>query len=280
MHGPMEHSTPSPFPAYRTEAVETVPGNAAAGVLILCDHASNAMPAEYASLGLPPGELQRHIAHDIGAAGVARHLARLLNAPAVLAAFSRLLIDPNRGLDDPTLIMRIADGSIIPGNALVDAAERTRRIERFWRAYDNTIGKAIAAMRTAGRVPLLLSVHTFTPVWRGVPRPWQAGVLFDPAQPDMSPPFIDALRRRHPDLAIGVNEPYSGGLPGDTLDRHGVGKGLAHTLVEIRQDLVATEDGQRQWAERIAGALRDVLDENRAGDAHLGADSAHVQRDS
>ena len=270
MHRPVNDIS-AIIPARRDEALSVLPGPADAGVLVLCDHASNAMPEEYAGLGLPAGELARHIAHDPGAAGVARHLAALLGAPAVLAGFSRLLIDPNRGLDDPTLIMRIADGTVIPGNANMDERERLRRIARFWRAYDDAISDVISRMRATGIMPLIISVHTFTPVWRGVPRPWHAGILYDPAQPDISPRMIEALRRRNPDLTIGANEPYSGGLPGDTLDRHGVRKNLPHTLVEIRQDLVADEAGQRRWARRLHDALKDVLDAAATTDAHLPA---------
>ena len=246
------------------DAVVRMPGRQESGVLLLCDHASNRIPPEYDRLGLPDGELQRHIAWDIGAAGVARALHEMIGAPLVMSNFSRLLADPNRGLDDPTLIPAIADGTIVPGNASLDAAARAERISRFWKPYDDAIAAAIAEMRAMGRAPLLVSIHTFTPVWRGVPRPWHGGILFDAAAPEMARfplRFLDVLRRRNPDLVLGANEPYSGGLPGDTLDRHGVKKGLEHVLVEIRQDLVADAAGQRAWARRIAEALHGVLDE-------------------
>lgn len=246
------------------DAVVRLPGRRQGGVLLLCDHASNRIPPEFGQLGLPEGELQRHIAWDIGAAGVARALHDLIGAPLVMSTFSRLLADPNRGLDDPTLIPAIADGTIVPGNANLDAAARAERISRFWKPYDDAIAAAIEEMRATGRVPVLVSIHTFTPVWRGVPRPWHGGVLFDPAVPEMARfpvRFLDALRRQDAELVVGANEPYSGGLPGDTLDRHGVGKGLEHVLVEIRQDLVGDTAGQRAWARRIAEALHEVLDE-------------------
>ena len=258
------HATPKQdshmIRARTREAFEVVSGRADAGVLVLCDHASNAIPPEYADLGLPPADLVRHIAWDPGAAGVARHLAALLGVPAVLSRFSRLLVDPNRGLDDPTLVMRIADGSVIPGNAHIDAAERARRIDRFWRPYDDPIAETIDAMCRTGRPPVLVSIHTYTPVWRGVPRRWHAGILFDPRAPGISPHIISALRTHLPHLEIGENEPYSGGLPGDTLDRHGIAKGLAHTLVEIRHDLLADDDAQRTWAQHLHAALKEVLD--------------------
>ena len=256
---------PAPHPPARDDAPFIVKeGRPDSGLLVVCDHASNHIPPEHERLGLPESELQRHIAYDIGAAGVALALREITGAPLVMSNFSRLLIDPNRGLDDPTLIMRIADGAVIPGNANVDAAERARRIARFWRPYDDAIAGAIEALRRrTGRWPALISIHTFTPVWRGVPRPWHGGILYDPQAPGMADfplAVLDALRRQNPELVLGANEPYSGGLPGDTMDRHGVRKGIAHALVEIRQDLVAEEAGQRAWARRIAGALAAVLD--------------------
>lgn len=246
------------------DAVVRLPGRRDGGVLLLCDHASNRIPPEYDRLGLPDAELQRHIAWDIGAAGVTRALQDVIGAPLVMSNFSRLLADPNRGLDDPTLIPAIADGTIVPGNANLDAAARRERISRFWKPYDEAITATIDEMRAAGRSPVLVSIHTFTPVWRGVPRPWHGGILFDPAAPDMARfplRFLDALRRQNPALVFGANEPYSGGLPGDTLDRHGVQKGIDHVLVEIRQDLVSDVEGQRAWARRLADALHAVLDE-------------------
>ena len=246
------------LPGRVTEAFEQLPGDLETGVLVLCDHASNRMPPEYDSLGLPPGELARHIAWDIGAAGVARRLAERLNAPAILTRFSRLLVDPNRGLDDPTLVMRLSDGAVIPGNARIDDAEKIQRVARFWRPYDEAIAAAIDAFLQAGVQPVLVSVHSFTPAWRGVPRPWHAAVLYDPRDPDFSHAVLDALARE-PDLVIGDNEPYRGGLPGDTMDRHGMGRGLPHVLIELRQDLVADAAGQAEWAERLERAVRRAM---------------------
>ncbi len=246
------------LPARVTEAFELLPGHLETGVLVLCDHASNRIPPEYGNLGLPPGELARHIAWDIGAAGVARRLAERLKAPAILSRFSRLLVDPNRGLDDPTLVMRLSDGAVIPGNAHIDNREKARRVVRFWQPYDAAIRSAIDAFLATGVQPVLVSVHSFTPTWRGVPRPWHAAVLHDPRDPDFSRAVLDALSCE-PHLVIGDNEPYRGGLPGDTLDRHGLARGLPHVLVELRQDLVADAAGQAEWAERLARALQKAM---------------------
>jgi len=249
---------PSPHAA-SFEPVEIVPGDAACGVLFLCDHASNALPAAYGSLGLPPTELARHIGYDIGAADVTRALAAAFGAPAVLTRFSRLLIDPNRGLDDPTLVMRLSDGAIVPGNARVDAREIARRVDGFWRPYRDAAARQIAAM--AARPPAIVAIHSFTPEWRGVARPWQVGVLWD-CDPRLAQPFIAALRRDGA-LTIGDNEPYDGALRGDVLDACATQRGLAGMLVELRQDLIAEPAHARAWADRLAGALQPVIDDPR-----------------
>ena len=156
-------------------AVERIEGTIELGVLILCDHASNAIPEEYANLGLPAAELDRHIAYDIGAAAVTRALARRLDAPAILTRFSRLLIDPNRGRDDPTLVMRLSDGAVIPGNRGVDEAEVARRVRRFYDPYDAAIRLAIEWALCADHPPLIVAIHSFTPFWRGLAAPGMQG---------------------------------------------------------------------------------------------------------
>ena len=240
------------FPAF-----ERLPGTLEAGLILLCDHASNALPPAYGSLGLPKSELQRHIGYDIGAAGVTRMLAHRLGCPAILSRFSRLLIDPNRGEDDPTLVMRLSDGAVVPGNRHADAAEIERRLALFHRPYHDAITAEIEAALAAGIVPVLLSIHSFTPVWRGVARPWHAAVLWD-SDPRFTRELIDALEAPG-DLIVGDNEPYDGALRGDCLFRHATLRGLANTLLEIRQDLIAEVEGQRAWADRLAGLLPALL---------------------
>jgi predicted N-formylglutamate amidohydrolase len=238
-------------------------GEAGCGVLLICDHASNRLPERYGTLGLPESELRRHIAYDIGAAGVTRLMSEDLGAPAVMTDFCRLLIDPNRGADDPTLIMQISDGAVIPGNAVVTAEERQQRIERYYEPYHRAICAAIDDGIRAGRPPVILSVHSFTHEWRGVLRPWNAGVLWD-SDPRLPKPLLDCLRRET-EFTIGENEPYSGKLMGDSMWRHGTSRGLAHALVEIRQDQILDEEGQREWAGRLADIMRRILaDEERA----------------
>jgi predicted N-formylglutamate amidohydrolase len=240
-------------------AVETIPGDPAGGLVILCDHASNALPPEYGDLGLPAGEFQRHIAFDIGAAALTRRIAAALGAPAVLSRFSRLLIDPNRGADDPTLIMRLSDGAVVPGNARVDAQERERRLERYYLPYHAAVARALDAALATGRSPAILSVHSFTPAWKGRPRPWHAGILWD-LDPRLAVPLIDALRA-DASLVVGDNEPYAGALKGDTLYRHGSQRGLAHALIEVRQDLIGDDRGVEEWAVRLVPILARLKDD-------------------
>jgi predicted N-formylglutamate amidohydrolase len=239
------------------EGFEQVEGEAAGGLLLLCDHASNALPAGYGSLGLPPEEFTRHIAYDIGARDLTLALARHFGAPALLTRHSRLLIDPNRGLDDPTLIMKLSDGAVVPGNAAIDAAERGNRIARYHQPYHRAITAGLDAMLAAGIVPVIISIHSFTPVWRGWPRPWHVGLLWD-RDARLVRPMIAALRAE-PGLVVGDNEPYSGSLEGDTLSIHGTARGIPHVLIEVRQDLIAEKSGVDEWARRLANVIEPIM---------------------
>lgn len=225
--------------------------------LVVCDHASNALPPGYGSLGLAEAEFERHIAWDIGAAGVARALAAELDCPAVLARFSRLLIDLNRGEDDPTIVMKLSDGAIIPGNrdvdAFRDAGEFRHRIESFHAPYHAAIASAIARARADGAVPVIVSVHSFTPRWRSFVRPWETGLLWD-RDDRLVGALIEALSGEG--FTVGDNEPYTGRLRNDCMYRHATIHGLPHILIEIRQDLIEKEAGQREWAARYARHLR------------------------
>jgi predicted N-formylglutamate amidohydrolase len=187
---------------------------------------------------------------------VTRGLARRLGAPAILTRFSRLVIDPNRGRDDPTLVMRLSDGAVVPGNARLDQPEIARRIARFYDPYDAAIGAAIGRALQAGQPPVVVTVHSFTPVWRGRQRPWHVGILWD-ADDRFARPLLDGLSAE-PGLVVGDNEPYDGALAGDTVDRHATGRGLANALIEIRQDLIASDEGAEEWAERFALLLRPL----------------------
>ena len=236
--------------------VEHIEGSDDAGVLFLCDHASNALPPAYGTLGLPEAQLARHIGYDIGAAHMTRRLAGRFDAPAVLTTFSRLLIDPNRGADDPTLVMRLSDGAIVPGNARIAAAEIEHRRATYWQPYRDTVRASIERMSAAGPIPAIVSVHSFTDCWKGVPRPWEIGILWD-SDPRFALPLIAGLRDAG--FTVGDNEPYDGALEGDTLDEEVTRIGLAGLLIEVRQDLIATQASAEAMADRIAIVLEPVL---------------------
>jgi predicted N-formylglutamate amidohydrolase len=225
--------------------------------LILCDHATNRLPPEYGTLGLGAAQMQRHIAYDIGAQGVALEMARRLGATAISTNFSRLLIDPNRGDDDPTLIMQISDGALVPGNARLDEAERARRIARFYAPYHEAIAGEIDTALRLGAIPIVVSIHSFTETWRGVPRKWHAAVLWD-KDPRLALPILKELRVRT-GLEIGDNEPYTGHLRDDTIYRHATLRGLPNALIEIRQDLIREAKGQAHWAALLCDCIGAIL---------------------
>ena len=230
------------------------------GLILLCDHARNAVPPEICDLGLPPEDMGRHIAWDVGARGVTLGLAAWLGAGAVLSTFSRLVIDPNRGEDDPTLVMRLYDGSIIPGNRNVDQAEIERRKNAYHRPYHAAIRAAIDEIVAMGLTPVLVSIHSFTPQFKGRAwRPWHIALLWD-RDDRLLRPLLARLRAEE-DLVVGDNEPYTGRLHGDCMWTHGTARGLPHVLIEIRNDLIETPDDQANWAARLAPMIRDAVAE-------------------
>lgn len=238
------------------ESYRILPGRADGGLVVLCDHASNALPCGYGTLGLAEDQLQRHIAYDIGAAAIVEHLAWELEAPALLTRHSRLLIDPNRGADDPTLIMRLSDGAVIPGNRHLDEAEREKRTRLYYTPYHAAIDRVLDRCLATGVAPMLLSIHSFTESWKQVPRPWHVGVLWD-RDARLARPLLEHFQAAG-DLVVGDNEPYSGQLEGDCLWQHGTQRQLANAIVEVRQDLIGTPEGQQAWAERLCAIVRSI----------------------
>jgi predicted N-formylglutamate amidohydrolase len=227
--------------------------------LVTCDHATNHVPDWVAGgdLGLPVQDMARHIAWDPGAAGLARALAQRLDSPAILSNFSRLVIDPNRGEDDPTLIMRLYDGTIIPANRHLTPPEADARLTRLYRPYH----AAYAALAARRPDTVIVAIHSFTPCLNGrPPRPWQVGVLYSHRDDRLSRALITRFQAES-DLCIGDNEPYLGHLPGDAIDQHALTHGRHNTLIELRQDLINTPDNQAHWADRLAPLLQDVLKE-------------------
>jgi predicted N-formylglutamate amidohydrolase len=202
--------------------------------------------------------LLRHIAWDIGAADVTRRLAGLLDAPAVLCGTSRLVIDCNRPLDDPTSVPPVSDGIAIPGNQNLTDSQRRARAERHFHPYHAEIRRRIDGIRARGVTPTVVSVHSFTPVMNGFERPWHVGLLWDRDRA-LAQALIAELRR-NPTLAVGDNEPYSGADPrGYAIAAYGEGLGLPMAVFEVRQDLIDTHHGAEAWAHILNAALRPVL---------------------
>jgi predicted N-formylglutamate amidohydrolase len=243
---------------------ETIEGDNSLGLVLIADHAKRDLPEAYGDLGLPPAEFERHIAYDIGVEGVTRGLAEAFNAPAVMANFSRLLIDPNRGEDDPTLIRQLYDGTIVPANYPMSAEERKKRMATYYRPYHEAVGATIAAVAEAsGKAPFVFSVHSFTPQMQGRARPWHVGILWD-SDPRAVRPLLDMLAAE-PGLTVGDNEPYDGALRGDTMFKHCIVPGIAHALIEIRQDLISSKIGVDDWVRRLTPMLDAI---NRQADIH------------
>ena len=251
------------IPAESTDAYRILPGRCDAGLIVLCDHARNVFPPGYGTLGLPEPELKRHIAYDIGAEAITEMVSRQLGVPAVLSCYSRLLIDPNRGADDPTLIMRLSDGAIIPGNRHLDEPEREKRTRLYYQPYHQAIDRVIDRCLATGVAPAILSLHSFTESWKGSPRPWHVGILWG-RDPRLAQPLLDAFYGEG-DLIVGDNQPYVGELEGDTLYQHGSQRGLASAIIEYRQDLVRDEAGQTAWAERTIAIVQAILGSAEVG---------------
>lgn len=240
-------------PENRHEAFEVLGADRPGPWLVTCDHATNRVPEWLGgNLGIAAEDMARHIAYDVGARGLSIALGAALNSPVICSDFSRLVIDPNRGEDDPTLVMKLYDGTIIPANRHVGAAEVQERLERLYRPYHDAYA-SIAGDRA------ILAIHSFTPCLKGrAPRPWHIGVLHDPQDERLSRALITELQKV-PEWCVGDNEPYSGHLPGDAIDRHALQPGRHNTLIEVRNDLITTDAQQLDWARRLAPVLTVAL---------------------
>jgi len=236
---------------------EVVNAEATAPILLVCDHASRALPAAMNNLGLDEKALSRHIAYDIGAGVLTRLLAERLAATAVLAGYSRLLLDCNRQPGDPQSIPEVSDGTVVPGNLNLSLEEQEARAQCFHWPYHHAIDRAFARLRRIGPEPLFFSVHTFTPSLGGKDRFWDLGVLWN-RDPRIAVPLIDLLRR-HEGLNVGDNEPYSGGEVAYTINLHAGTAGLSNAAVEIRQDHCETREELMRWAELLGDALERII---------------------
>ncbi len=264
MHGPTptgaDPRAPGPTPLIgpgEPPAFEVINGEGKAPLLLVCDHASNRIPSALGRLGLQPEALRLHIAYDIGAADLTRRLAARLDAPAVFAGYSRLVIDCNRQPGDPQSILAASDGIVIPGNQNLSEDDQEARADAFFWPYHHAIEHLFARLRRRGPEPLLFSVHTFTATLGGEDRFWDAGILWN-RDPRMAVPLI-AMLRQVEGLAIGDNEPYAGTDLAYTLNLHAGTAGLAHAAVEVRQDHCETPEQLDRWAEILGDALGRLL---------------------
>jgi predicted N-formylglutamate amidohydrolase len=227
-------------------------------IVLICDHASNHVPAELQNLGLPASELECHIAWDIGAAGVTEALSEIFDAPAILCAISRLVIDCNRQLDHPGLIPERSDETVIPGNLNLTREAKEFRIERWFRPYHDAIEAVLTERESRTAATILVSIHSMTDCLRGIPRPWQIA-LSSHVDRRLTDPVLASLRRI-PGVVVGDNQPYDLDPNCDySTPFHALRRGLLHLQVEFRQDEVAVPAAQRQWAERFADALAPHL---------------------
>ena len=229
-----------------------------APIVIICDHASNRVPPGFGDLGLPAAAFARHIAWDIGAAGVSEILARRFDAPAILSTVTRLLIDCNRQFDDPGLAPAVSDGIEVPANRDLSPDERTSRWQTYHQPYHAAIAQAIERKSSRGHDPVLLSIHSMTPSLRGVARPWQIAVCWDVDQ-RLSAPMLAALRTQS-GITVGDNEPYRLDPAEDySVPHHATRRGLRHLQIEFRQDEIADAAGQQRWAALFGDCLEQVL---------------------
>ena len=242
-----------PRPFYRIG-----PASAHPHFVLVCDHASNAVPAHMERLGLDQAELDRHIGWDIGAAMVTRALSALLDAPAYLSGYSRLVVDCNRPVGSPTAMPAVSDGTVVPANQSIAPAEAAARTDAFFRPYHDAIAACLDRAIGFGAVPILVAVHSFTPVFDGFARPWEVGLLYE-HDDRLVQPLKEALAALRPGLTIGDNEPYAIVGPSDySIPVHGQGRGLPHIEIELRQDLIGTQEGAEAWAETLAVAFKQV----------------------
>jgi len=225
--------------------------------LLTCDHYGRAIPQSLGDLGLPASELSRHIAWDIGIAGVAKMLSQQLDAHLIAQRYSRLVIDCNRPPTAPSSIPRISEATIIPGNEGLTREAMEARRRTIFDPYHRRIRDVIDRRLQEGIPTVLVSLHSFTPVYAGIARPWHIGTLY---HRDLRlPPLLLKLLRAEPDLVVGDNEPYAVSDETDyTIPVHGEARGLMNTGIEIRQDLIANSVGEREWAERLARIFVEI----------------------
>lgn len=235
------------------EAVEILNAAGCSPFVLTCEHASRHIPSEYQGLGLTEAEISRHIAWDIGAAEVTRRLSALLDAPAFLSGYSRLLIDLNRPIGAASSMPLRSENTDIPGNRDLKTDERARRADRMFHPFHGALATHLDERAREGRAALIIAIHSFTPVFKGAERPWHAGVLFSHSR-DWGETLVQKLGQDG--LTVAANQPYVIDRAEDfTIPIHGEDRSLPALLIEIRQDLISDDTGVEAWAARLAGAL-------------------------
>jgi predicted N-formylglutamate amidohydrolase len=242
------------------EPVTVLNEQGAAKLLLVGDHVSNRIPRLLDQLGLEDAVLEQHVAFDIGTRKLITHLSQHLDAPALLAGYSRLVIDLNRSLEDPSVVPEVSDGIPIPGNQGLSRQDRALRVHCFYTPYRVAIDTMLHRYRERGIVPAFISIHSFTPQLSDRRRrPWHIGLMWD-KDPRIPVPLMARLRAHPQAVNVGDNEPYSGKHPADyTIDHHAETAGLPHVSIETRQDLIDTEQGAEYWATILDESLRDIL---------------------
>lgn len=231
--------------------------------VLVCDHASNRLPERYGTLGLTQSERVSHIAWDPGALAVSLRLVDLLDAPLVQSTVSRLIIDCNRDLDAPDLIWTLSEATPIAANQDLSLAERAYRIAQFHQPYHDAITALLEARAAAGQETILVCMHSFTPVYLGIARPWPIGLIHG-QDTGYTAALRDALAADEPALNLGWNQPYAA-LNGVTLtlEKHGDGRGLDATMIEIRNDEILEPAGVDLWSQRLARCLAAAREARR-----------------
>jgi len=238
--------------------VEVLRAGAPSPFFLTCEHAGHVIPKRLGTLGVGPGDLERHITYDIGAAAVARSLSQRLDAHLVLQTYSRLVVDCNRSPDAEDFIVTVSEDTQIPGNHEITEQQAKARADEIFHPYHDTITAALDEREASERITVLVAVHSCTPIFHGVSRPWHVGVLHE-HDPRFAMILLDLLEGEG-HLCVGDNQPYYMTSDKDyAVPVHGQNRGLPHVELEIRQDLLASTEGQEEWAEFLAGIMREAL---------------------
>ncbi len=246
---------------FRDAPFEVLECAAAHPCLLVADHASAHIPDALFDLGLSKADRYSHLAWDIGTDSLIRALSQKLQLPAVICSYSRLVVDCNRSLDDPSAYLSYSDAREIQGNKALSSAERQLRADAVYYPYHREVSEQLLALERHVERAAIVSVHSFTPVLNGKPRPWDCGILWD-KDPRLPQALLDSLSAI-PSIKVGDNQPYSGRSAADyTVDCHGESEGRAHVAIEVRQDHLASPEGVDLWAERLGTALQAIIEDS------------------